>query len=147
MRLWCGRNRISPDDRREEPRSISTDRRSLPKAARRGGYAGCGFIAGKRTAPSAAPTRTTQRMCRDEAGASEMRPWRRRGRFAALQTITAYCGNQALTLLTWEQPLRGTRSIYTATETCSSAHMKAHSTALSQQEHSNYSIFSYLLMR
>ena len=35
VRLWCGRNRISPDDRREEPRSISTDRRSLPKAVAR----------------------------------------------------------------------------------------------------------------
>ena len=35
IRLWCGRNRISPDDRREEPRSISTDLRSLPKAVAR----------------------------------------------------------------------------------------------------------------
>ena len=50
MRLWCGRNRISPDDRREEPRS--------------GHYAGCGFIAEKRSARSAAPTRTARRICR-----------------------------------------------------------------------------------
>ena len=35
IRLRCGQNRISPDDRREEPRSISTDRRSLPKAVAR----------------------------------------------------------------------------------------------------------------
>ena len=57
MRLWCGRNRISPDDRREEPRSISTDRRSLPKAVARV-VALCGV-----------------RICRGKAGASEMRPY------------------------------------------------------------------------
>jgi len=50
MRLWCGRNCISPDDRREEPRS--------------GRYAGCRFAAGKRSARSAAPTRTARHICR-----------------------------------------------------------------------------------
>ena len=43
MRLWCGRNCISPDDRREEPRS--------------GRYAGCGLAMGNRAPRRCAPGR------------------------------------------------------------------------------------------
>ena len=88
MRLWCGRNRISPDDRREEPRSISTDRRSLPKAvARVVALCGVRMCRGKvkradgtsASADAAKKTHLMEGEARDEGASAELSDMRRRG--------------------------------------------------------------------